>query len=67
MSKEEQNLNELQTSDFIKRLRSIPRFNLATYRIGDFETETERQTDENGDYIDSYEIDDIIRELTNSL
>lgn len=54
-------------SDVISRLKSIRRFNLTTYRIGDFGTEIEREYECNGDYIDSYEIDDVISELENSL
>jgi hypothetical protein len=57
----------LLIADVISRLRDIPRFNLSTYRIGDFETETERENDEQGDYIDAYEIEALIRELTNGL
>jgi hypothetical protein len=69
--KKPQELNEtsenLNIFDVISRLMAIPRFNLSTYRIGDFETETERENDEQGDYIDAYEIDALIRELTNGL
>ena len=51
----------------ISRLKSIRRFNLAHYREGEFNIDTEREYDGNGDYIDSYEIDDIIRELEKGL
>jgi hypothetical protein len=72
MKNEEQNSitpqnSALNIADVISRLRDIPRFNLSTYRIGDFETETERENDEQGDYIDAYEIEALIRELTNGL
>jgi len=72
MKTEEKNLNTppkqpLLIADVISRLRYIPRFNLSTYRIGDFETETERENDEQGDYIDAYEIEALIRELRNGL
>ena len=63
--KTEQAKDNIVLSDVISRLRSIPRFNLSTYRIGDLETETERENDEQGDYIDAYEIEALIRELTN--
>ncbi len=72
MITEAENLNTppnqpLLMADVISLLRDIPRFNLTTYRVGDFETETERENDEQGDYIDAYEIDSLIRELTNGL
>jgi hypothetical protein len=51
----------------ISRLKSIRRFNLANYRDGEFGIDTEREYDCNGDYIDSYEIDDVIQELENGL
>lgn len=51
----------------ISRLKSIRRFNLAHYREGEFSIDTEREYDGDGDYIDSYEIDDVIRELENGL
>ena len=60
-------LEQLTIPAVISRLRDIPRFNLTTYRIGDFETETEREHDEQGDYIDAYEIEALIRELKNGL
>jgi hypothetical protein len=49
--------------DVLSRLKSIRRFNLYNYREGEFGIDTEREYDCNGDYIDSYEIDDIISEL----
>ncbi len=72
MTTEAENLNTppnkpLLMADVISLLRDIPRFNLITYRIGDFETETEREHDEQGDYIDAYEIEALIRELKNGL
>ncbi len=51
----------------ISRLKSIRRFNLANYREGEFGIDTEREYDCNGDYIDSYEIDEVISELENVL
>jgi|DEB19_MinimDraft_3_1074340.scaffolds.fasta_scaffold49684_1 hypothetical protein len=51
----------------ISRLKSIRRFNLANYRDGEYGIDTEREYDDNGDYIDSYEIDYVIRELENIL
>ena len=72
MSIEAENLNvpqkqPLLIADVIRRLKSIRRFNLAHYREGEFSIDTEREYDGNGDYIDSYEIDDVIRELENGL
>ena len=69
---ENENLNEPQKqplliADVISRLKSIRRFNLANYREGEFGIDTEREYDCNGDYIDSYEIDEVIRELENGL
>jgi len=57
----------LPQADVISRLKSIRRFNLANYREGEFGIDTEREYDGNGDYIDSYEIDNIIGELENGL
>lgn len=57
----------LSKGDVIGRLKSIRRFNLANYRDGEYGIETEREYDANGDYIDSYEIDEVIRELENGL
>jgi hypothetical protein len=51
----------------INLLKSIRRFNLTNYREGEFRTYTEREYDCNGDYIDSYEIDEVINELENGL
>jgi hypothetical protein len=72
MKIEEQNLNEPQNPQLnigavISRLKSIRRFNLAHYREGEYGIDTEREYDCNGDYIDSYEIDEVIRELENGL
>jgi hypothetical protein len=57
----------LLIADVISRLKSIRRFNLANYREGEFGIDTEREYDGNGDYIDSYEIDEVISELENGL
>jgi hypothetical protein len=69
---EAENLNEPQKQQLnigaaISRLKSIRRFNLANYREGEFGIDTEREYDCNGDYIDSYEIDEVISELENGL
>ena len=69
---EEKNINEPQNPAFlvgavISRLKSIRRFNLANYRDGEYGIDTEREYDGNGDYIDSYEIDNVISELENGL
>jgi hypothetical protein len=72
MTIEAENLNEPQKQQLnigavISRLKSIRRFNLANYREGEFGIDTEREYDCNGDYIDSYEIDEVISELENGL
>lgn len=72
MKIEEENLNEPQKPQLnigavISRLKSIRRFNLVHYREGEYGIDTEREYDGNGDYIDSYEIDDVIRDLENGL
>ena len=58
---------QLNIGAVISRLKSIRRFNLANYRDGEYGIDTEREYDSNGDYIDSYEIDDVIREMENGL
>lgn len=58
-------LSKTNIGDVMSRLKSIRRFNLAHYRDGEFGIETEQENCFNGDYIDSYEIDEIIRELEN--
>jgi hypothetical protein len=58
---------QLNIGAIISRLKSIRRFNLAHYREGEYGIDTEREHDGNGDYIDSYEIDEVIRELENGL
>ena len=63
----DQKKKEFAIHNVISRLRDIPRFNLSTYRIGDFEAETERENDEQGDYIDACEIEALIRELKSKL
>jgi hypothetical protein len=60
-------LKKLRVAIVISRLKSIRRFNLANYREGEFGIDTEREYDCNGDYIDSYEIDEVISELENGL
>ena len=72
MLTEAENLNTppkqpLLIADVISRLKSIRRFNLANYREGEYGIDTEREYYGDGDYIDSYEIDDVIRELENGL
>jgi hypothetical protein len=69
---ETENLNTppkqpLLIADVISLLKSIRRFNLANYREGEFGIDTEREYDCNGDYIDSYKIDEVISELENGL
>jgi hypothetical protein len=67
----EQNLDNsnerLHISDVISRLKSIRRFNLNHYREGEYGIDTECEYDDNGDYIDSYDLDVLIRELSNDL
>jgi len=72
MKIEEQNLDnpqnpQLNIGAVISRLKSIRRFNLAHYREGEYGIDTELEYDDNGDYIDSYEIDKVIRDLENDL
>lgn len=51
----------------ISRLKKIQRFDLANYRDGEYGIETEREENDNGDYIDAYDIDLLIKDLTNGL
>ena len=51
----------------ISRLQRLKRFDLANYRNGEYGIDTEREENDNGDYIDAYEIDVLIKELTNGL
>lgn len=51
----------------ISRLKKIQRFDLANYRDGAYGIETEREENDNGDYIDAYDIDLLIKDLTNGL
>lgn len=51
----------------ISRLQKIQRFDLANYRDGEYGIDTEREENDNGDYIDAYEIDLLIKDLTNGL
>ena len=72
MKLESENLNKPQKPQMnidavISRLKLIRRFNLANYREGEYSIDTEREYDGNGDYIDSYEIDEVISELENGL
>ncbi len=57
---------ELTIADIISRLKAIRRFNLSTYKAGEFSFDTEREYDDNGEYIDGFEIDSLIRELQTS-
>lgn len=60
------NIHQLGTLDVdtvVDRLQSIRKFNLVNYRTGDYDVETEREYDDSGDYIESYDIDVLIREL----
>lgn len=61
------NYNNTNIMLCINLLKSIRRFNLTNYREGEFRTYTEREYDCNGDYIDSYEIDEVINKLENGL
>lgn len=58
-------ITSILISDIVVRLKSIRRFNLDNYREGEFGINTERIYDCNGDYIDSYEIDNVIEWLEN--
>lgn len=49
--------------DIINCLRFVNRFNLEHYREGEYGIVTEVRHNSNGDYIYSYEIDDIILKL----
>lgn len=49
--------------NIVNRLQGISKFNLTTYRIGEYDTETERHYSVDGDLIDAYEVDDIISEF----
>jgi len=51
----------------ISRLQKLQRFDLANYRDGEYGIDTEREENDNGDYIDAYEIDLLIKDLTNGL
>ncbi|MEM0173596.1 MAG: hypothetical protein QXI16_03715 [Sulfolobaceae archaeon] len=51
----------------INRLQKLQRFDLANYRNGEYGIDTEREENDNGDYIDAYEIGLLIKELTNGL
>ena len=61
------NYNNTNIMLCINLLKSIRRFNLTNYREGEFGIDTERKYDCNGDYIDSYEIDEVINKLENGL
>ena len=49
----------------ISRLQKIQRFDLVNYREGEYGIDTEREENDNGNYIDAYDIDALIKELTN--
>lgn len=51
----------------ISRLQKLQRFDLANYRDGEYGIDTEREENDNGNYIDAYEIDLLIKDLTNGL
>lgn len=57
----------LRIHDVISRLKSIKRFNLNHYRDGEYGIDTDVEYDDNGQYIDSYDLDVLIRELSNDL
>ena len=56
---------ESKIKETIEKLISIERFDLANYRDGEYGIDTEREFNDSGAYIDSYEIDKIIYELKN--
>jgi hypothetical protein len=51
----------------ISRLQKIQRFDLAYYRDGEYGIDAERDENDYGDYIDAYEINLLIKDLTNGL
>ncbi len=58
---------DLSIKVIISRLKKIQRFDLCNYIMNEFVVETEREENDNGDYIDAYEIDVLIKDLTNGL
>ena len=62
-------LNQLNIPipDIITRLQKLQRFDLDNYREGEYDIETEREEKEDGEYVDAYEIDRLIKDLTNGL
>ncbi|MFW5847533.1 MAG: hypothetical protein ACOCVF_01255 [bacterium] len=54
----------LNMGDVINRLQKLRRFNLVNYRNGEYAIDTEREYDDNGDYIDTYDIDVLIENLS---
>lgn len=55
----------MEIKEIIDRLKSLRKFNITNHREGEFNINTERNYDVDGDYIDSFEIDDIISDLEN--
>ena len=54
----------MDINTIINKLKLLSRFNLDHYREGNYGIDTERRYDQdNGDYIDSYEIDELIKQL----
>ena len=51
----------------ISLLQKIQRFDLVNYRAGEYGIDTEREENDNGNYIDAYDIDVLIKDLTNEL
>ena len=58
---------QLRLHVVISRLQKLQRFDLANYRDGEYGIDTEREENDNGNYIDAYEIDLLIKDLTNGL
>ena len=58
---------KLPIHSVISRLKKLQRFDLVNYREGEYGIDTEREENDNGDYIDAYKIDVLIKDLTNGL
>jgi len=49
-----------EATEMIDKLKNIKRFNIATYVVSEFVAEKEREYDCDGDYVDYYEIEEIL-------
>jgi len=58
---------EYSTHSVIILLNKLQRFDLTNYREGEYGIDTERENNDNGEYVDSYEIDDLINKLKSTL